>query len=91
MNFLWIKQILAIIFILKIHFLFISLDFLFTGLGLNNRKQQGSRCKCFQDTGNHPCGWRVILLEPEGFKCKYASPKGYGMDLAVGSTADAPD
>jgi hypothetical protein len=41
MNFLWIKQILAIIFILKIHFLFISLDFLFTGLGDNNRGNWG--------------------------------------------------
>jgi hypothetical protein len=41
MNFLWIKQILAIIFILKIHFLFISLDFLFTGLGDNNRGSWG--------------------------------------------------
>jgi hypothetical protein len=41
MNFLWIKQILAIIFILKIHFLFISLDFLFTGLGDNDRGNWG--------------------------------------------------
>jgi hypothetical protein len=41
MNFLWIKQILAIISILKIHFLFISLDFLFSGLGLKFHKAQG--------------------------------------------------
>jgi hypothetical protein len=50
MNFLWIKQILAIIFILKIHFLFIFLDFLFTGLGDNNRENWGLERKNAQDT-----------------------------------------
>jgi hypothetical protein len=41
MNFIWIKQTLAIIFILKIDFYFFFFDFLFTGLRLNYTETQG--------------------------------------------------
>jgi hypothetical protein len=34
---------------------------------------------------------RVDSRKTQGLLSKFPGPKGYGMDLAVGSTADAPD
>ena len=83
MNFLWIKQILAIIFILKIHFLFISLDFLFTGLGDNNRENWGLERKNAQDTEHSAKGWRVVFVIQRGLFYKNTWSKGYrGMPAA---------
>jgi hypothetical protein len=70
MNFLEIKQVLVIIFTLKINFYFIFLDFLSPGLSARFLR------KYFCDSGHSEIGWRVYSLKIERFFCEMGSMKG---------------
>jgi hypothetical protein len=85
MNFLWNKQILGFIFILKIQFpnnLF-DLNELWTRHTIY-RELRGLGVSC-QRHREQPCGPRVHFLHPEGLFNKSASAKGYEKTSAVGS------
>jgi hypothetical protein len=91
MNFLWFIQVIALSFILKIHFLFNSLDFLILwteriksentrGLGAINPKAQTT------------VTWTASLLyKNRGAHVQFWSAKGYGVSTAVGLKTWAAD
>jgi hypothetical protein len=82
MNFLWIKQVSAFIFILKIYFIFPVL--LISGLGANNIETHGPMYKNIPDSDSTRGGRRVGLLEIQGLLCKTLSAKGYDGFVAAG-------
>jgi hypothetical protein len=54
MDFLWLNQVPALIYILKNSFLFVFFDiFQVSGLVLNFREQQGAEINILQDTARH--------------------------------------
>jgi hypothetical protein len=60
MNFLCNKQVLGILFIFKKSIsVFIYLFYIFSGLGLNFQRRQGSRAQVYRDTEHSAHGPRV--------------------------------
>jgi hypothetical protein len=91
MNFLWIKQILAIIFILKIDFYSLFLDFLISWTGCTNTGKSRGLSARTRDTGWPRDGQRVHSLKLQGLFCESATTKGYGGSTAAGLEIKGPD
>jgi hypothetical protein len=66
MNFLWFIQVLALIFILKIHFIIISLDFLILWTGRMKTKKSEVSTQETPDTVHSYKGWQVHFLQVQG-------------------------
>jgi len=85
MDFLWIYQVLALIYIIKTYFLIplFSLSWHWTGRQIN--KSPGGSGQETRDTAHSDYGRRVDFNETEGLFCSFGSAKGYLDLLAVGS------
>jgi hypothetical protein len=80
MHFLWIIQILWIVFILKTHFLIHFLDFITLWTGPQMLKTAGATVQHSVDSELILCGWRVDFIKPRGLNAN-TSREGVCADL----------
>jgi len=91
MNFLWIIQFLAFIFILKSIFYLIYSIYIRLWTGPRFPENSGVSAQEVRDPVHSQIGWRVDFSVFQGLLCKVSRPKGYLRILADGSRLDGSD
>jgi hypothetical protein len=91
MEFLWIYQVLVIIFILKIHFLINLFNLKQLWTGPHYPESAGGSVQDILDSVHSENGRRVVFDETEGLFCSLTMAKGYHQISTVRSQLDAPD
>jgi hypothetical protein len=77
MNFLWIKQILAIIFALKINFYTIYPIYMLCGLRARFPRKAGASAQDSPRLRMLLPGLQVYSSKTQGLLCNFTGPKGY--------------
>jgi hypothetical protein len=91
MDFLWIYQVLVIIFILKIYLPIYLFNFKRHWTGPQLPGNTGANPQDRQDTARHWSGPQVSFTKPEGLFCKVDAAKRYGAISAIRLDDSGPD